>query len=246
MARRDYFIRNVGVPYETARASTGVIVGAGTIGSFTIDAIARLGVRHLTIWDGDKVESANIGTQGYTYTEVGSRKASAIAGHVEYHTGVRVTQMATRVAATSPILPPGTAFLITAVDSIESRQDIIRAAERCYEQAPDVWETVRKPLLIDPRMGYENLEVNAMVLDPSAPLYRNYRRRLFDDTQRYDSAACGATAGTGMFAAAIITSILSRALTNRPYPYAYLGDLSFSGENVICWPPTPAPSADKE
>lgn len=59
------------------------IIGLGAIGSPIAEALARGGVRQLTLWDGDIVEAGNICRSIYDNTDIGNAKAKALAAHIK-------------------------------------------------------------------------------------------------------------------------------------------------------------------
>lgn len=59
------------------------IIGLGAIGSPVAEALARGGVRQLTLWDGDVVEAGNICRSIYDNADIGNVKAKALAAHIK-------------------------------------------------------------------------------------------------------------------------------------------------------------------
>ena len=59
------------------------IIGLGAIGSSVAEALARGGVRQLTLWDGDIVEAGNICRSMYDNADIGNAKAKALAAHIK-------------------------------------------------------------------------------------------------------------------------------------------------------------------
>mgnify|MGYP000903143303 CR=1 FL=1 len=65
------------IAVDTARV---VVIGAGGLGCAVLPRIARMGIAHLTIIDGDRVEAANLGRQTiYEEVDIGHLKASTAA-----------------------------------------------------------------------------------------------------------------------------------------------------------------------
>src|ERR1035437_9086780 len=54
------------------------IIGAGSIGSWTALALLKLGCSDVTVFDFDKVEEHNIGSQIYTMADIGKDKTQAL------------------------------------------------------------------------------------------------------------------------------------------------------------------------
>lgn len=59
------------------------IIGLGAIGSPVAEALARGGVRQLTLWDGDIVEAGNICRSIYDNADIGNVKVKALAAHIK-------------------------------------------------------------------------------------------------------------------------------------------------------------------
>lgn len=84
----DVFARHRGLPghnQEALSAARVVIVGAGGLGSWVALALARSGVRHLTIIDPDRFDRTNASRQLMFAADVGECKAMALARNVVPH-----------------------------------------------------------------------------------------------------------------------------------------------------------------
>ena len=79
--RLDRTARLLGLPAMEALAAARVVVlGLGGVGSFTAEALARAGVGHLTLVDGERVEESNANRQLHALEgEFGRFKADAVA-----------------------------------------------------------------------------------------------------------------------------------------------------------------------
>lgn len=102
--------------------STCHIIGCGSIGSNVAELLARYGIKHLTLWDFDKVESHNIANQLFTPADIGRPKTEALtdmlkAINPEIEIKVNGKWENDRLG--------GNVFIC--VDSIEVRKDIIEA-----------------------------------------------------------------------------------------------------------------------
>ena len=51
------------------------IIGCGSLGTTVAENLARCGVKHMTLWDFDKVEAHNICNQMFTEQHIGKRKS---------------------------------------------------------------------------------------------------------------------------------------------------------------------------
>lgn len=131
------------------------MIGAGGIGSSAIQALAKLGIRILHMWDDDRVEPHNLPNQViYRASDLGLSKVDAAAAYLErQESETQVFAHPERANGTTPF----EGVVISGVDSMKSRAHI--------------WEAVafnsEVPLYIDARIGGVNLEV--LAFDPSDP-----------------------------------------------------------------------------
>jgi len=87
-AEADLFARHEGVPGHVQDALTNariVIVGAGGLGSWVALALARSGVRSLTIIDPDRYDRTNASRQLMFASDIGQPKAVALARNLADH-----------------------------------------------------------------------------------------------------------------------------------------------------------------
>lgn len=100
------------------------VIGAGGIGSWAALALAKMGVRHITVFDPDRVSEENVATQLYPEWAIDVPKVTALTRVVSELTqrGV-IWGYPFAVSSEAEELPPSR-FLISAVDSILARKDI--------------------------------------------------------------------------------------------------------------------------
>lgn len=119
------------------------VVGAGGIGSFTGQYLAKMGITDLTFYDHDEVEDHNLPNQMYPISALGVGKAKALAAEIERLVGEEASVTSHDVQVDRSTKLAG--VVVSAVDSMEARQEI--------------WKAVRLnldvPLFIDARMGAE-------------------------------------------------------------------------------------------
>ena len=100
------------------------IVGVGAVGSHVADAIARLGIEDIHIWDFDTVDEHNIPNQLFNETDIGKTKIEAIEEKLlAINSDIKVTK---HQKYTNEILK---GFLFSCVDSIEVRATIYQNNE---------------------------------------------------------------------------------------------------------------------
>jgi molybdopterin/thiamine biosynthesis adenylyltransferase len=100
------------------------VVGAGGLGGWIIEGLARMGVGHIIIIDGDSFQDNNLNRQlGCTESTLGCPKAGCLARRVgEVNGAVRVTaRVAWLTEENGSALVAGASVLVDALDSLPAR-----------------------------------------------------------------------------------------------------------------------------
>ena len=111
--------------------STVAVVGAGGLGGWIIEGLARMGVGHLIIVDGDCFQENNLNRQlGCTERNLGRPKAECLAERVgEVNSAVLVTvQIAWLTSDNAPELLAGAQVVVDALDTLPARFVLEKAA----------------------------------------------------------------------------------------------------------------------
>jgi hypothetical protein len=122
------------------------VIGAGSIGSFTAFALAKMGCSNLRIFDPDKVAKHNVGCQLYGEANVGSLKVEVLKPLIEYHAGVEPVVYAHRWVSNKE---NPAEIIICAVDSMAVRREIWKSIKADHNVTH----------YIDARMGGELMRV---------------------------------------------------------------------------------------
>lgn len=97
------------------------IIGCGSVGSTIAENLARCGIRKITLWDFDKVESHNIVNQIYRQQDIGKTKVEALKDIlVEINPDI---ELKLKAKGWNGEMLSGYVFL--AVDSIDIRRKIV-------------------------------------------------------------------------------------------------------------------------
>jgi len=126
------------------------VVGAGGIGSPVVWLLAKLGLRRITVIDGDRVELHNLPTTMYSKTTLGLHKVLALRKTVKRGTGVTIRAVVGKFRGGKL---PKTDILISAVDSMDARRMLFRAAR-----------LQKIPFFVDGRIGGEKLRVYSIYM----------------------------------------------------------------------------------
>ncbi len=134
---KDRYIRNEQMlsPEENSRLKSFrvAVVGCGGLGGYIIEMLARLGIGHLTLIDGDVFEASNLNRQILSSPEnLGLPKALEAEKRVrQINPGIQATAKQTRLTSdNAPGLLKGHDLICDALDNISSRKVVEDAANR--------------------------------------------------------------------------------------------------------------------
>jgi len=184
----DRYVRQSGMlPQELLRGHPVTVVGVGAIGRQVALQLAVMGVSPLTLIDPDRVETVNLGAQGFLEEDVGMPKVAATVGVIRrLNAGVEVVTHARRFRRSEDVAE----VVFCCVDGIETRGHIFAAIK----------ETVR--FFVDGRMSAEALRV-LTVRDESG--LTHYPRTLFRSEEAHQGAC---TARTTFYAASVAAGLM--------------------------------------
>lgn len=108
-----------------------ILLGAGALGSWLVDLLARQGYNSITVVDRERVDNDNYGTQNYGRTDAARPKATQASQNVFRRIGVRVEGIVKTVTETTiePILR-GQHLVVDLFDNAESRELVRVTCER--------------------------------------------------------------------------------------------------------------------
>lgn len=101
------------------------IIGCGSVGSTVAELLARYGLKDITLYDFDEVETKNIANQMFTVKDIGKPKVDAVAEHL--------VNINPEMADTLKLAPKGyinqklNGYIFLCVDNIELRRKIVEA-----------------------------------------------------------------------------------------------------------------------
>ncbi|MCH7342406.1 tRNA threonylcarbamoyladenosine dehydratase [Pelomonas sp. CA6] len=191
-----------GAAYERLRAARFAVVGLGGVGSWTVEALARMGVARLVLIDMDHVAESNINRQVQALTStLGMAKAEALRRRVlEIHPGCEVLTVEEFVE------PDNWPALLgdTAIDGLVDACDQVRA-----KAALAAWALARRPSFVCVGAAGGKQRPQAVELDDLAatthdPLLASLRQRL----RKFHGAARAGRIGLGC--------VFSRESVQRP------------------------------
>jgi molybdopterin/thiamine biosynthesis adenylyltransferase len=114
--------------------ATVAVVGAGGLGGWVIETLARMGIGHLILIDGDRFEENNLNRQlGCTEDTVGKAKVACLAERVARVNGaVEVTPKEIWLDESNAAeLIAGADVVVDALDTVPTRLQLQKAAATC-------------------------------------------------------------------------------------------------------------------
>jgi molybdopterin/thiamine biosynthesis adenylyltransferase len=198
-----------------------VLIGAGTIGSWTALFLTKLGLNDITVFDPDIVENQNRANQLYGEESLGELKVRSLFFEIQHLSSIRIEDIKTQFPGEYSYPSTGhRVIVLVTVDSMKSRQQIFEWLQK---------EQMSVGLFIDARTGGEVGRVFAF--EPMQPsLMEQYSHTLHSDTpdaemneevRRSSEVKCTARSivDVSVTVAARITNTVRKYLTNKEYPF---------------------------
>jgi hypothetical protein len=201
--KREYLLRQSElIPLEVLSQPIKV-VGAGSVGTFTVLALTKMGFSNITVFDNDTVDVENMNCQLFKTTDISQKKVVALAQNIFEYTGVRIEAVAQKYEG--GVLD---GIVIAAVDSMAVRKLI-------WEEHHNM--SLSTKLIIDPRMAIETALLYAMkpgdVKDGDS-----YATTLYSDDEAVQERCTNkATGYTAMMIGAQVAKTVKDFLTGKPY-----------------------------
>ena len=185
------------------------VVGAGSIGSFTVLTLAKMGFNNINAYDADTVDDANVGCQLYGPKHIGMHKVDALQSIVRDLTGIEIGFVAGNYLGGKL-----DGVVIAAVDSMATRRLIFTEQRMNYGMQ----------YYIDPRMGAEHAMMYC-VKGMNKPEFDNYKKTLYSDGEAI-SEPC--TAKSTVYTASYIGSLVAQTVKDALMDEAYRHTVQWS------------------
>ena len=212
------------IPIESL--STPVtIIGCGAIGSFAALALAKMGLRNITVYDYDSVSVENMSNQFFRFADIGTNKAEALYSLVFDFTKTQIT------AHPRAFMPEDAAnckgIVISAVDSMSARRMI-------YDSIVESGFNVN--YIIDPRMGaetYQQYTINPFDEKDQA----TYAKVLYSDADAVqERCTAKSTVYTATLAAGLCTKTVKNIMLAQLYPRNTQWAIALSNNPMVMFP----------
>ena len=148
------------------------VFGAGSIGSVMATQLAKTGFEDITLYDFDKVDEDNIGSQEYKLEHIGLPKTTAIQKLLKDDYGFEVAVEEGEIKEDTEILPEENTIYFCAFDSLEGRNLLWQK----LKDFPVVWgesrigRTSQRYYFVDLRKRDEDwIKEYEKQLDPKGP-----------------------------------------------------------------------------
>lgn len=214
--RDERYLRYFNIANPEILANSRVMVlGVGAVGRQVAIQLAAMGVGHIDIVDFDKVEPANMGSQGYLPTDVGQYKVDALGNTLK---GINPDIKIRKSKEKFEFVPLGMNLLdacFCCVDNMRARKALTSP-----NMAPESPEGPPPPVVVDIRMS--PTVIQAFVIDDGNRGV--YAKTLFEDSEAFQEP-CGsqATIFSSTLAASLAVTQWVQALQGRaPLPFAQL------------------------
>jgi len=146
MSNLQSYARQSGLFDPTKQQAHVEVIGAGSVGSFTTLALAKIGIKDITSWDNDFIDNHNIPNQFYRLGEVGKPKVTALASTIKEYENIDITAKHMRYNGQDL-----KGIVVSAVDSMDARRFI--------------WDCVKSEPVdhyIDTRMGGNLMKIYSL------------------------------------------------------------------------------------
>jgi len=183
------------LPDQWLQDTTVGIIGVGAVGRQVALILAAMGVKHITLWDHDTVDEANLGVQGFRPDQLGQLKVSACLDDMtRIYPEIEVTAIPTRYEVTKPLQ----AVTFCCVDSISARRSIFVHAFKSKDCSPEA------VLWLDSRLAAEQYDILSCYKRDSESIAA-YEKSLFPQEE---AAKVRCTAKTTLYCASMCAATL--------------------------------------
>jgi|ADurb_Gel_03_Slu_FD_contig_101_172936_length_1978_multi_8_in_0_out_0_2 hypothetical protein len=159
------------------------IIGAGATGSYLALGLAKLGVEHIRVIDGDVVAEHNIANQCFEQCHIGQAKVAALADVIKRATGCEIDTV--MGFAPGDVEKPWAPYVFLLTDTMASRKTIMA----------DIEAELDTRCVIETRMGADLARV--YVVNPAMPSeVERWSSTLVSDDDA-EASPCGATTTVG-------------------------------------------------
>lgn len=220
-------------PEELANVSVAII-GVGAIGRNLVEQLACMGIGKLVLFDGDKVNEANICNQGWKQEDIGKWKTHCVKREIQsINPDINVDNFKCHFQPNAEDVK----HINLDVDIIACCVDDMMARKKIMMCAETSWEKDKICPVVEARAGLETLEVRC-VSDQTK--YNKWIEEWFPSDEAAE-ATCGSqgTIYLSKMCAGVMAHYISKLLSLEPkmfckmMPYGFRLDLNGMGSDSI-------------
>jgi tRNA A37 threonylcarbamoyladenosine dehydratase len=172
--QQERFIKLIGNKYELVKNKHICIIGLGGVGGYVTEAIARCGVKEITIIDNDCIDITNLNRQIIaTHQNIGARKVDEWKKRINLiNPEIKVNPIFTFLTQENidNILSKDMDYIIDACDTINTKKSII---EYCYSNKVKLITSMGTGNKMHPEK-FKIIELKKTNYDPIARILRKY------------------------------------------------------------------------
>lgn len=161
--------------YQRLRSKKVLLVGLGGVGSYALEALARMGIGTIIIVDGDKIEESNLNRQLLALISTVGRAKTSVAlervGEINPECQVIPHNLWLSEENVDDLLESKPDFIIDAIDQVDAKGVLIEAAVKKNIEIVSVLGTGK-------RMSSEGFVLTKLSKTEYCPLARAVRRRV--------------------------------------------------------------------
>lgn len=183
------------------------VIGAGALGSWLTLQLVKMGFKHITIWDGDKVELHNLPNQLYGEDDIGQYKAQALVNML----GRLYPSLMGDIIPRIEYVGAGTARMLNGV--VFNCVDSMLARKMIYKWG---FERGNVDLMIEDRLSIHGGYIYTVAKNIKD---WDYKATLYDDEEA-EVSECGVSqtvATAGFFISALMVDILISWLKEQKF-----------------------------
>lgn len=189
-----------------------MIVGAGSVGSWTAMCLGKLGVRDITVMDMDHVEVHNVGAQAYTSADEDEPKVEALQRRLSFLLEQPIKGINRQWTPEVDLSEYD--VVISSVDNITVRKNI-------YKQLKG-----SRKLILDPRMAGNGIEIYTVRCweEKDCSFYED---TLFEESETIETPCSERVIAYNVFSiAGMIGNLLGKYANGQPLPNEVIIDLA--------------------
>ena len=210
----DMYLRQRDI-FDAAVAGVGItVIGAGSLGSWTVMGLAKLGFKNITVYDHDKVELHNLPSQFYGPDNVSTEILSMLKVVALHRNVINLTENSIQISGEFFRTQALSEIMICLVDNMAVRKQIFKRCEG---------NTLVKAF-IDGRMGGQTYRI--YTIEPQKETdCRFYMNHWYPDEQASQEECTARGVGYNAVSCAMdVVNLVKKVTMGQEYPAEIVGD----------------------